>query len=155
MRDEDQNGGQLVVDGSGGAGGGRPDNRPESLRIPALPKPALLGRASLSVLLLSGAAFVLLHLLEAGRQAPAWASSHGDDLLSLPLVLGLALILQRLVRNDRSFRLPLAQGLATLAFFGLYFEFLAPRLLGRGTADLWDLAWYAVGWVVFQVGVNR
>lgn len=100
--------------------------------------------------------FLLLRLLEWSGRAPVWASSWGDDLICLPLVLGGILLVQRrLPGRGAHFTLPLGQGLAVLVGFSLYFEFLAP-LLGTGAvADPRDLLAYAAGFLLFQFIQNR
>ncbi len=119
----------------------------EGIRLPGL--------ISLGALMFCGAAFVLLRWGEAAGWLPAWARDHGDDIISLPLVLAAALLIHRALRKEAAFVLPLGHGLVALAFFALYFEFLMPRWLGRGVADWWDVPSYALGWAIFQLAINR
>jgi len=102
------------------------------------------------------ALFLLLHLGQWAHLAPTWATSWGDDLLCMPLVLGGILQAQRhAAGRGPAFTLPLAHGLGVLLLFGVFFELVWPRLDAQAVADPYDLAAYALGFVFFQALLNR
>jgi hypothetical protein len=114
-----------------------------------------LDRISQAVLLVCGAVFVYLRVAEGRGRLPRLLASHGDDLISLPLVLGLALLAHRLFKKDPTYVLPPVHSLVALFFFGLYFEVALPAFRESATADPWDVLGYGLGWMVFQWGINR
>jgi hypothetical protein len=118
--------------------------RPRSFR-------PVLARAGIAVVI---GATLLLRWAEAVGGLPAWAAGWGNDLVCLPLLLTATLFVHRFRGRGPGWRLPVAHGLAAVAFFGLVFELLLPRLDVRATADPWDLAAYLVGWAFFQVVIN-
>jgi hypothetical protein len=74
--------------------------------------------------------------------SPFWADAWLDDLLFLPLVLGL-------VRLLRGRPVPLVQVAGAVVYAGSVFEGLLPRFSGRITGDPLDVAAYAAGAVLF------
>lgn len=99
--------------------------------------------------------FVLHRIVEAGGRSPVPLRSWLDDLLAVPLVLGIALALQRWRRGRPDWTLPPGQVLLAAGFFALVFEAVLPLVSSRVTADSWDLAAYAAGAVLFQLEINR
>lgn len=110
------------------------------------------GRGLLPSLLL---VFFLIRLLETTEWAPAWLSGYGDDLLCLPLVLSLVLAVQRRVRGNPGWVLPISHGLVALIGYGIYFEGVLPRISSQAVADPLDLVMYLAGYLVFQCCLNR
>ncbi len=101
------------------------------------------------------ALFIFLRILDVSRQLPPLASSYADDLLCLPLVLGLVLWAhRRLLGRGSAYILPRAHGLLTLLLFACYFEVLLPRWKSSAIADPWDLLMYALGYLVFEMVMN-
>jgi hypothetical protein len=100
----------------------------------------------------------LYAMARVGR-ASGWLSGPADwyltDLLCLPLVLGLALQVQRLCGRSRDWSLPCEHGLVAAAGYGLYFEWLLPRLDARFVADPGDFLCYLLGWLLFEFLLNR
>ena len=101
---------------------------------------------------------VLLYLAtQAGRQlgvvhgAVDW---HLTDLICLPLVLGAALMAQRLAGQGLRWRLPWWHGLVGVVGFALYFEVVLPRVDQQATADLGDGLGYLLGWGLFELLIN-
>jgi len=82
------------------------------------------------------------------------ADWHLTDLICLPLVLGVALMLQRLAGQAPTWRLPRWHGLVGVTGFALYFEVLLPRFHPQATADLTDSVCYLLGWVLFELLIN-
>lgn len=92
---------------------------------------------------------------EAGGLAPRWASSHLDDLVCMPLVLGLILAVHRAAGRSGSWRLPFRHGLVVTGIFAVVFEVLLPHWQANATADPVDIAAYGLGLLVFHHLVNR
>lgn len=78
------------------------------------------------------------------------------DLLCMPLVLTIALFVQRAVfaRNAFLVYTPQQVGLAVL-YCSVMFEGVLPHFMERYTADWWDVLAYAAGGVLFQVTLNK
>ena len=91
-----------------------------------------------------------------GWRAPAWLASWLADALCMPVLLTLALVVQRLVRRRPQLVLPDAWLLGTWLYASVWFEWLAPRWYPqRYTADAWDVVAYAVGTWAFRQWLNR
>lgn len=101
------------------------------------------------------AGFILVRLAEAVGAAPGWVRSFGDDLLCLPLVLSLVLVVHRLVRRCPDYNLPFFHGLLALILFTVYFEVVLPGTGHPAVGDPLDFLFYLVGFIVFQLGLNR
>lgn len=115
----------------------------------------VLSRTATFVYLTLGGLFALLHLLEARELLGIWAASYGDDILCLPLVLGVVLIGQRALGLLGSSTLAWPHVLFGWVLFMVYFEGILPRWTVQATADPWDLAAYTAGLILFQVLINR
>lgn len=102
------------------------------------------------------ALFLLLQLGQWAHLAPTWASSWGDDLLCLPLILGGILLAQRhLAGRGPGYTLPWAHGLGGLVLIAVFFEGLWPLVQPSAVADPLDLVAYTLGFLFFQTVVNR
>ncbi len=143
---------RLVADSPDPGRGHGPDHRPEHVKTPAkLP----LSGVPLTLFLGLGGAFVCLKMWEGQGGLPRLITSYADDFLCLPLVLAGVLLAHRWMGTRLARQLPLGHGLAALGAFSLYFEVILPRLSSQVTADPWDVAMYVLGFVVFQVAINR
>jgi hypothetical protein len=98
--------------------------------------------------------FALIRAGEASGRIPPWIRSYGDDLLFLPLILTTALAAHRFSGAGAGWILPVRHGLAAVVFTGTIFEGLLP-VLGRGTADPYDILAYLAGWGLFEALLNR
>ena len=85
---------------------------------------------------------------------PAGLTSYLNDVLFLPLMLGLALAAHQLVYGRRA-TLPGPWVLAAWAGVALWFEGLLPLWSPHAIADPWDVAAYAVGALGFQRWLNK
>jgi hypothetical protein len=86
---------------------------------------------------------------------PHWASSWLADALCMPVVLTLALAVQRWMRRKPTFVLPGLWVLLAWAAVSIWFEVVAPQLLPhRYTADWLDVLAYGVGSLVFSGCLN-
>lgn len=89
-------------------------------------------------------------------QPPAWAGSWLADALCMPVVLTLALAVQRAARRQPRLVLPAAWLLGAWLLVSVWFEVLAPRWYpARYTADWLDVAAYAAGTLAFRRWLNR
>jgi len=84
-----------------------------------------------------------------------WVGSYLDDLLCLPVVLGVVLASLRWFRHRPDLTLPVQLGLVTLVLYAGWFELVLPRVNSRATADPLDAVAYAVGLALFMVFINR
>ena len=81
--------------------------------------------------------------------------SYLDDLLFLPLSLGLILLVQRAVTfRNTTYVLPWWQIIAAFAFFTVWFEWYLPQQSERYTGDWWDVLAYALGGALFVWRIN-
>ena len=79
-----------------------------------------------------------------------------EDLLALPLILGLTLIIMRsLVYKKKTYTLSPTQIIYTLALVSVLFEFLLPLYSKDYVQDFYDLICYSVGSVFFALYMNR
>ncbi len=100
--------------------------------------------------------FLLVRLGEVTGHLPVLATSYADDLLCMPLVLGIVLWCHRhLGKQSMTYTLPRSHSLLTLALFALYFEGLLPRLKVSAVADPMDLLMYLAGYLIFETLMNK
>lgn len=79
-----------------------------------------------------------------------------DDLLAMPVVLGLTLQVFRWIHPLKNrFYFSKIQLLVGWIYFSLLFEVLLPRWSDIYTADLWDVVCYGIGTVIFDRLINR
>jgi hypothetical protein len=81
---------------------------------------------------------------------------HFNDLLLIPAALPVVLWLQRVTGLRRHNRAPSwGEMLLHLGVWSVICEFIGPFWLHHGTADVWDVAAYAVGGVAACLWWNR
>ncbi|GAA4385229.1 hypothetical protein [Hymenobacter koreensis] len=89
-------------------------------------------------------------------QPPGPVASWLADALCMPVVLTLALAVQRAVRHQQHLLLPDGWLVGAWLYVSLWFELLAPRWFpARYTADWLDVLAYAGGTLVFRRWLNR
>ncbi|GAB3833831.1 magnesium citrate secondary transporter [Hymenobacter jeollabukensis] len=106
----------------------------------------------------SAALYGGIQLLTRGlhQPLPGWVTSWLADALAMPVILTLALVVQRLLRRRPQLVLPDAWLLAAWLYVSLWFELLAPWLRpARYTADWLDVLAYALGTWAFRRWLNR
>ncbi len=102
------------------------------------------------------AIILVIRIVEATDHLPRLAASFADDLLCLPLVLGLVLEAhRRLVGQGSQYTLPRVHGLLVLLLFSIYFEVLLPSWKAAAVGDPWDILMYFTGYLFFEVFMNR
>jgi hypothetical protein len=91
-----------------------------------------------------------------GWVPPFWVSGWLADVLCMPVVLTLALAVQRAVRRRPGLVLPKCWLLGAWVYVSAWFEGLAPLWWpGRYTADWRDVLAYALGTLAFARWINR
>jgi hypothetical protein len=84
-----------------------------------------------------------------------WVHEYLDDLLAMPVVLGIALQVFRWIHPQKeNFRFSKTQVAVGCLYFSFLFEFLLPKWSKIYTADIWDVLAYAIGAVAFYVFIN-
>lgn len=99
--------------------------------------------------------FLLNRVLETQGWSAEFLRSWLDDVLVLPLALGLALWLHRRGGRPPSWTIPGFQVILSVILYAVVFELVLPARLGGATADFWDLPAYAAGGSLFHFVLNR
>ena len=92
---------------------------------------------------LSGLSVYLLQRLNV--ELPKVLNNHLNDLLCMPLVLGISQQAVRYLRSDTRMVLPLSLQLCVTALFCFYFEWYLPKVNPRYTSDWIDVCCYFFG----------
>ncbi len=95
-------------------------------------------------LFIAGEIFSYLNIYQ-----PRWIKNYLNDLLCMPIVLGICLKVLHFIKKDRSIRISLFSALSLAAFYSLYFEVILPRFMERYTADIFDTVLYFTGALLF------
>lgn len=80
---------------------------------------------------------------------PWWLKNYLDDLLCMPIILGICLKGTQLLKRNKNIRISLFSALSLAAFYSLYFEVILPPLMERYTADIFDVFLYFTGALIF------
>lgn len=116
---------------------------------PALRQPLLIGS-----ILLYGLLYLNRHVLH--YPLPVLLSSYAADLLAMPILLSVALVLQRyLFPQFRTLVLPDSWLLGAWLSVSIWFEGILPYLSAVAVADIFDVAAYGVGTLAFRRWFNR
>ncbi|TGE16419.1 magnesium citrate secondary transporter [Hymenobacter elongatus] len=87
---------------------------------------------------------------------PPLLTAYLSDLLALPVILTVAVVVQRRwVQRNPLFRLPDSWLVGAWLYVSLWFELALPLLSARHTADLLDVAAYGLGTLFFRWCLNR
>ncbi len=84
-------------------------------------------------------------------ELPNVINNHLNDLLCMPIVLGIAQLGVRYLRSDPSIILPLPLQLCLTLLFCYYFEWYLPKVNPRYTADWIDVLCYFLGTGLFYI----
>ena len=94
----------------------------------------------------------LLNLLMLKRfQLPTFFSSYLNDLLCLPVVLGICHFLIANFSKNKQLKISLFSCLSLAALYSIYFELYLPEVTERYTADPVDVLAYFTGAIVFYM----
>jgi hypothetical protein len=72
-----------------------------------------------------------------------------SDILSIPLMLGLILLLMRIYTGDKSFTLSALKVFVAFIYISITFEFILPLYNNNFHKDYWDLLAYGLGSLIF------
>lgn len=99
--------------------------------------------------------YVLIQLGRRQGLLSGWVDWYLADLICMPILLGGVLMVQRRLRGSCDWCLPWWHGLLAAVAYGLYFEILLPYFKPTAVGDLWDIVCYLLGWVLFELLINR
>lgn len=80
---------------------------------------------------------------------PWYVNDYLNDLLLMPLVLGLLSFTIRYLKNDSSFQFSLSFIIGLALYYSLYFEYYLPEVNPRYTGDWIDILLYFFGGFLF------
>jgi hypothetical protein len=82
--------------------------------------------------------------------------SYLDDLMAMPVILGITLqVFRWIYRSDKSFVFTPVQIIIGTAYVSFVFEVFLPQLSDKYIADPWDVLCYGLGAVYFYFFINR
>jgi hypothetical protein len=82
--------------------------------------------------------------------------SYLDDLLAIPVILGITLQIYRKIHPKKdAFSFTRIQILVAIIYVSVVFELILPRFSGTYTADIFDVFCYFVGGIYFYFLINR
>lgn len=84
-----------------------------------------------------------------------WADSYLDDLLCMPILLGLALAERRFFLGQAKFTFPLFDTAIMVIALSLLFEEVYPRMWNDFVRDDWDYAYYLLGGGIFYFFLQK
>lgn len=80
-----------------------------------------------------------------GNQLPWYINNYLNDLLCLPIVLGIITYVIQFFKKDPQFKLPLGFVICLATYYAVYFEYYQPRINNRYTSDWVDVLLYFIG----------
>ena len=80
---------------------------------------------------------------------PTIINNYLNDLLYIPLVLGVIEFIIRRLKKNSSFKLPIGFVIFLAVSYSFYFEYYLPKINPRYTADWIDLILYFVGAIAY------
>jgi hypothetical protein len=84
-----------------------------------------------------------------------WVHEYLDDLLAMPVVLGITLQVYRWIHPQKeNFRFSKTQIAVGWLYFSFLFEVLLPKWSKIYTSDIWDVFAYGIGAVAFYTLIN-
>lgn len=92
---------------------------------------------------------IIFSMQKTGLYLPQILNNYANDLLCLPLVLGIITFIIRSLKKDEFFKLPLFFILTMALYYSLYFEYYLPQNNPRYTSDWIDVILYFIGAVAF------
>ena len=98
-------------------------------------------------------ALVVYSLQKLTIPLPKILNNYANDLLCLPIVLGMLTFFVRILKKDNDFRFPLSFVLLLASYYAVYFEYYLPKVNPRYTADVIDVFLYftsAIAFYLFQ-----
>ena len=93
--------------------------------------------------------FLLNLLLLEFFPMPRFFSSYLNDLLCMPVVLGICLSIIRRFSKNELLRISLFSAFSLAALYSVYFELYLPEVTARYTSDIMDVLLYFAGAIIF------
>ena len=84
-----------------------------------------------------------------------WVDSYLDDLLCMPVFLGLVLVERRWWLRQPAYCFPLFDTLLMILALSLIYEEIFPLISSQFTKDLWDYFYYFAGGIFFYFCINK
>lgn len=84
-------------------------------------------------------------------EGPSWVFHYLNDFLVIPMVATLGLHGAWVAKKNQTIRLDLFTILSLVVLFSVTFEYYLPQQSYRYTADIWDVACYSLGGLVFYL----
>ncbi len=100
-------------------------------------------------------AYVLLQIGRAHGLRGTILDWYLTDVICLPLVLGLILAVQRWYRRAPAWLLPRWHGLVAAVAYAAWFEAALHHFRASAVGDARDALSYLVGWLLFEILINR
>lgn len=82
-------------------------------------------------------------------ELPTWVTSYLKDFLVIPIVSTISLHGVWWLKKNKAIRLNGFTILSIVILFSVYFEYYLPKISVRYTSDIWDVACYALGGIIF------
>lgn len=91
-----------------------------------------------------------------GWHSSGFLSSYADDLLAMPVILGITLQIYQWIHPKKElFTFSKAQVLVAFVYVSIVFEFLLPKYSSTYTSDYWDILCYGLGSIYFYKFINH
>ena len=90
-------------------------------------------------------ALAIYSMQRLGLQLPAIINNYVNDLLCLPLLLGVMNYIIRFLKKEQSYVFPIGFILFLASYYSVYFELYLPTVNARYTADWIDVYLYFSG----------
>lgn len=83
------------------------------------------------------------------HELPVIINNYLNDLLCLPIVLGIITYTIRYLKKDPQFKLPLFFVICLATYYAVYFEYYQPKVNVRYTSDWIDVILYYIGGISY------
>jgi hypothetical protein len=102
------------------------------------------------------AAFLFNYLLEkAAHVHIPWVHAYMDDLLVIPVILGITLWAERMIYRNPRYTHSSVHIVFTLLLLILVFEFILPRYSAAYISDPWDILCYMISGILYGVWLRN
>ena len=80
---------------------------------------------------------------------PSWVYFYVNDMLCMPIVLGISLAIVRFCKKTENIYVPISATVSIAIYYAFHFEWLMPKLHERYTSDPIDVLIYFIGALLF------
>lgn len=109
----------------------------------------MLSRILYGIMLVIAASIYMLQ--KSAILIPRLVNNYLNDLLCIPLVLGLLTYTIRWLKKDDEFKFPLRFIVLLSSYYAIYFEYYLPKHNSRYTSDWMDVSLYFLGGILFYL----